>query len=52
MGTITITIGDAVDDRLREFEWKKYKGKGKHKGEIITQALTEYLDKHEEENRS
>jgi len=46
---ITIKIDDETDNRLREFLWKKYRGKGKHVGETINDAIIEYLDLHEPE---
>ena len=49
MGTVTCVIDDAVEERTREYLWKKYRGKGKHMSEVISQALTEYLEKHENE---
>jgi hypothetical protein len=47
MVNITVTISDDVDSRLREFLWNKYKGKGKHMGEEISQAISEYIDRQE-----
>lgn len=49
MGKITTVIDDNVEDRLRAFIWRKFKGRGRHIGEIIEEALTEYLDRHEDE---
>lgn len=50
MGVITVTIKDETEDRLREFLWKKYRGKGKGRmGNTVDEALTEFLDRHESE---
>lgn len=48
MGAITIVISDEVEERLRIYLFKKYKGKGRHMGEEVEKAIVEYLDLHEE----
>ena len=50
MGTMTVTVKDETENRLRTFVWKKYRGKGRGKlGQTIDAAITEYLDRHESE---
>ena len=49
LGAITCVISKAVEDRLRTYIWHRYGGKGKHVGEVIEAALTEFLDLHEGE---
>lgn len=49
MGNITVKIDDQLEDRLREYIWNKYRGKGRHMGAVIEGALTEFLDKQEQE---
>ena len=49
MGKITTVISDEVETRLRTFLWKKYRGKGRHMGKVVEQALTEFFDLHESE---
>ena len=49
MVMVSFKLEDAINDRLAEFLWKKYRAKGKRKGETISQAITEYLDHHEKE---
>jgi len=50
MGTMTVSISDETEDRLREFLWKKYRGKGKGRiGHTVEEAIKEYLDLHESE---
>ena len=49
MGTITVSIKDETEDRLRTFLWKKYRGKGRKMGETVDVAINEYLDLHESE---
>jgi len=53
MGTITVTIKDETEERLREFLWKKYRGKGRSRmGNMIDQAINEFLSLHESEVES
>jgi len=52
MGTITVTIKDETEERLREFLWKKYRGKGHTMGSTIDQAINEFLNLHESEVES
>lgn len=47
MGNITVKINDQVENRLREYIWKKWHGKGRHTGEVIELALEKYLNKEE-----
>jgi len=49
MGQITLTLSDDVENRLRTFVFKKYRGKGRRLSETIERALIEYLDLHETE---
>ena len=50
MGTMTVTVKDETEERLRTFVWKKYRGKGRGKlGQTIDEAINDYLDHHESE---
>ena len=50
MGTMTVTVKDETENRLRTFVWKKYRGKGRGKlGQTIDKAINDYLDRHESE---
>ena len=49
MGKITLVLSDKVENRLRTFVFRKYRGKGRHMSETIEEALIEYLDLHESE---
>lgn len=49
MGKSTVTLSDDVEDRLRLYIFKKWKGRGRHFSEIIEKALVAFLDQHEHE---
>jgi predicted transcriptional regulator len=51
MGKLTIKISDDVENRLREYMWEKWHGKGRHAGEVIEQALELYLSQQKKKEK-